>query len=226
MQKKSKLAIKHYHGNELEKIGKSATGFPLYVMVRYKNVKTKFASRIGMKFVKDHDGDLSALDREVSRIIEEEVKYIEMLRDYFEDSLEVEFTPSMIVNEAYEKVTLERVVDYFDSIFEDREVKEILWNINQDLAELYEVAGPVRFLSALRHLDSELFSRIMNIPEVKEVFDYYLEYKSLNWPEVTRLQVRMADEEGERVSSKLRKWLDEKFDAEMHHFYHLKPINI
>ncbi|WP_439488992.1 hypothetical protein [Algoriphagus sp.] len=226
MQKKSKLAIKHYHGKELEKIGKSSTGFPLYVMVRYKNVKTKFASRIGMKFVNDHDGDLGALDREVSRIIEEEVNYIEMLRDYFEDTLKVEFTPSIIVNEAYEKVTLERVVDYFDYIFEDRVVKEILWNINQDLAELYDVAGPVRFLSALRHLDTELFSRIMNVPAIKEVFDYYLEYKSLNWPEVTRLQVRMADEEGERVSSKLRKWLDEKFDAEMHHFYHLKPINI
>ena len=226
MQKKSKLAIKHYYGKELEKIGKSSTGFPLYVMVRYKNVKTKFASRIGMKFVKDHDGDLGALDREVSRVIEEEVNYIEMLRDYFEDSLEVVFTPSMIVNEAYEKVTLERVPDYFDSIFEDREVKEILWNINQDIAELYEVAGPVRFLSALCHLDSELFSRIMNIPAVKEVFDYYLEYKSLNWPEVTRLQFRMADEEGEGVSSKLRKWLNEKFDEEMHHFYYLKPINI
>lgn len=226
MQKKSKLAIKHYHGKELEKIGKSSTGFPLYVMVRYKNVKTKFASRIGMKFVNDHDGDLGALDREVSRIIEEEVNYIEMLRDYFEDILEVEFTPSMIVNEAYEKVTLERVVDYFDSIFEDREIKEILWNINQDLAELYEVAGPVRFLSALRHLDSALFSRVMNIPAVKEVFDYYLEYKSLNWPEVTRLKFRMIDEEEEGVSSNLRKWLNEKFDAEMHHFYHLKPITI
>ncbi|WBL42350.1 hypothetical protein PBT90_16565 [Algoriphagus halophytocola] len=226
MQKKTKLAIKHYYGKELEKIGKSSTGFPLYVMVRYKNVKTKFASRIGMKFVKDHDGDLSALDREVSRVIEEEVNYIEMLRDYFEDSLEVEFIPSMIVNDAYEKITLERIVDYFDSIFEDREVKEILWNINQDLAELYVVAGPVRFLSALRHLDLELFSRIMSIPAVKEVFDYYLEYKSLNWPEVTRLQFRMADDEGEGVSSKLKKWLNEKFDTEMHHFYHLKPINI
>ena len=226
MQKKSKLAIKHYHGKELEKIGKSSTGFPLYVMVRYKNVKTKFASRIGMKFVKDNDGDLASLDREVSRVIKEEVNYIEMLRNYFEDTLEVEFTPSMIVNDSYEKVTLERVVDYFDSIFEDREVKEMLWSINQDIAELYEVAGPVRFLSALRHLDSELFSRIMNIPAFKEVFDYYVEYKSLNWPEVTRLQFRMADEEGEGVSSKLRKWLNEKFDAEMHHFYHLKPITI
>ncbi|UZD21200.1 hypothetical protein [Algoriphagus halophytocola] len=226
MQKKSKLAIKHYHGKELEKIGKSSSGFPLYVMVRYKNVKTKFASRIGMKFVKDYDGDFGALDREVSRIKEEEVNYIEMLRNYFEDTLEVEFTPSMIVNEAYEKVALERVVDYFDSIFEDREVKEMLWSINQDIAELYEVAGPIRFISALRHLDSALFGKIMNIPAVKEVFDYYLEYKSLNWAEVTRLQFRMADGECDGVSSKLRKWLDEKFDAEMHHFYHLKPITI
>ncbi|PZX52531.1 hypothetical protein [Algoriphagus chordae] len=226
MQKKSKLAIKHYHGKELEKIGKSSTGFPLYVMVRYKNVKTKFASRIGMKFVKDHDGGLGALDREVSRIIKEEVNYIEMLRDYFEDTLEVEFTPSMIVNEAYEKVTLEKIVDYFDSIFEDREIKEILWSINQDIAELYEVAGPIRFISALRYLDPALFGKIMNIPAVNEVFDYYLEYKSLNWPEVTRLQFRMAGEEGEEVSSSLRKWLNEKFDVEMHHFYNLKPITI
>jgi len=32
-------------------------GFPLYVMVRYKNVKTKFASRLGIKYVKQNGGD-------------------------------------------------------------------------------------------------------------------------------------------------------------------------
>lgn len=229
MQKKTKLAIKHYHGKELEKIGKSASGFPLYVMVRYKNVKTKFASRLGIQFVNQNGGDpavLSDLNRDVINLIEEEAKHIEMLRDYFEDVLAVEFSPSMVVNEVYENTTLEKVIDYFDQIFEDKELREILLEIDQDLVDLLEASGPVHFLSGLRHLDLHLFRKIMKIEDVKEVFEYYELYKSLQWPEVNRLQFRMAEIDGEENIIGLKKWLDDKFDTEMRHFYDLQPLNL
>lgn len=229
MQKKTKLAIKHYHGKELEKIGKSSASFPLYVMVRYKNAKTKFASRFGIRFVNENGGNpaiLSNLNRDVIRLIEEEAKHIEMLRDYFEDVLAVEFTPAIVVNEVYENTTLEKVLDYFDQIFDDKELREILLEINQDLVDLLEASGPVRFLSGLRHLDLHLFGKIMKIKDAKEVFDYYEFYKSLHWPEVKRLQFRMAEFDGDESLIGLKKWLDDKFDNEMRHFYDLQPINL
>lgn len=229
MEKKSKLAIKHYHGEELEKIGKSSTGFPLYVMVRYKNVKTKFASRLGICHVKQTGGDsgvLSDYNRDVINIIEAEVKYIEMLRDYFEDFMAVDFTPSMIVNEFYENTTLENVLDYFDLLFEDKELRDILLDIDQDLVELLKIAGPVRFLSGLRHLDLDLFGKTMKIEDVKEVFGYYEIYKSLYWPEVNRLQFRMTDLDGDENIVRLKNWLDKKFDDEMRHYYDINPIKI
>lgn len=229
MQKKTKLAIKHYHGKELEKIGKSASGFPLYVMVRYKNVKTKFASRLGIQFVNQNGGDpavLSDLNRDVINLIEEEAKHIEMLRDYFEDVLAVEFSPSMVVNEVYENTTLEKVIDYFDQIFEDKELREILLEIDQDLVDLLEASGPVRFLSGLRHLDLDLFNKLLKLEDVKEVFEHYEIYKSLHWPEVNRLQFRMADLDGVEKIVRLKKWLDDKFDTEMRHFYDLQPLNL
>ncbi|MDI1324494.1 MAG: hypothetical protein PSV36_17235 [Algoriphagus sp.] len=229
MQKKTKLAIKHYHGKELEKIGKSSASFPLYVMVRYKNAKTKFASRLGIRFVNENGGNpaiLSNLNRDVIRLIEEEAKHIEMLRDYFEDVLAVEFTPAIVVNEVYENTTLEKVLDYFDQIFDDKELREILLEINQDLVDLLEASGPVRFLSGLRHLDLHLFGKIMKIKDAKEVFDYYEFYKSLHWPEVKRLQFRMAEFDGDESLIGLKKWLDDKFDNEMRHFYDLQPINL
>lgn len=229
MQKKTKLAIKHYHAKELEKIGKSASSFPLYVMVRYKNVKTKFASRLGIRYVNENGGDpsiLSHLSPEVTSIIEAEVNHIELLRDYFEDVLKVEFAPFMVVNEHYENASLEKVLDYFDQIFEDKAVRGILAEINQDLIDLLDAAGPTKFLSGIQHLDLGLFQRIMDLDEVEQVFDFFQIYKSLNWPEVNRLQFRMVNINDDQRLSGLKKWLDEKFDAEMRHLYSLNPIDL
>lgn len=229
MQKKTKLAIKHYHAKELEKIGKSASSFPLYVMVRYKNVKTKFASRLGIRYVNQNGGDssiLSLLSPEVTAIIEAEVNHIELLRDYFEDVLKVEFTPSMVVNEHYENASLEKVLDYFDQIFEDKAMRGILAEINQDLIDLLDAAGPTKFLSGIQYLDLGLFQRIMDLDEVKQVFDFFQIYKALNWPEVNRLQFRMVNLNDDQKLSGLKTWLDEKFDAEMRHLYSLNPIDL
>ncbi|MBS4071462.1 MAG: hypothetical protein KGZ90_09055 [Algoriphagus sp.] len=229
MQKKTKLAIKHYHAKELEKIGKSSSSFPLYVMVRYKNAKTKFASRLGIRYVNENGGDpsiLSHFSQNVTDIIEAEVKHIVLLRDYFENVLGVEFTPSMVVNEHYENASLEKVLDYFDQIFEDKAMRVILSEINQDLIDLLDVAGATRFLSGIQHLDLGLFQRIMEFEEVKQVFEFFKVYKSLNWPEVNRLQFRMVNLNEDQRLSGLKKWLDEKFDAEMRHLYSLKPIDL
>lgn len=227
--KKSKLAIKHYYGKELEKIGKTSNSFPLYVMVRYKNVKTKFASRLGMLFVKEAGGDAGALasfNRELVEIIAAEEKHIELLRDYFEDCLGVDFVPSMIVNESFEKAALEKVADYFDLIFEGKELMDLVAGVHLDISELLDAAGPTRFLSGVKQLDYSLFQRLMTIEEVKELFDYFEIFKSLHWSEVNRLQFRMTEIEGGNDVFRLKAWLDEKFDSEMRHFYNLKPIEI
>ena len=95
MKNKSKLAIKHYHGKELEKIAMSN------------------ASRFGMRFEKQSGRDARVLDsstREMNRFVEAEVWYIEMLKDHFEGVLAVEFTPSMVVNNFYENTTLKKVI--------------------------------------------------------------------------------------------------------------------
>lgn len=229
MQKKTKLAIKHYHGKELEKIGKSTASFPLYVMVRYKNLKTKFASRLGIRFVNENGGEssiLSNFNRDVISLIEEEVKHIELLRDYFEDVLAVEFTPSMVVNEVFENTALEKVIYYFDQVFEEKELIEILAEIDQDLIDLLNAAGPTRFLSGLKHLDLALFQRCMEIEEVRRVFDFFRIYKSLNWPEVNRLQFRMAVIDENQNIAGLKKWMDDRFDSEMLHYYRLNPIDL
>lgn len=229
MQKKTKLAVKHYHGKELEKIGKSSASFPLYVMVRYKNAKTKFASRLGIRFVNENGGDssiLSNFNRDVIRLIEEEVNHIELLRNYFEDVLGVEFTPSMVVNEVFENTALEKVIDYFDQVFEEKELREILSKIDQDLVDLLNAAGPSRFLSGLKHLDLALFQRLMEIEEVRRVFDFFRIYKSLNWPEVNRLEFRMAVIDENQNIAGLKKWMDDRFDSEMSHYYRLNPIDL
>jgi hypothetical protein len=229
MQKKTKLAIKHYHGKELEKIGKSAASFPLYVMVRYKNSKTKFASKLGIRFVKENGGDpsiLSNFNRDVISLIEKEVKHIELLRDYFEDVLAVEFTPSMVVNEVFENTALEKVIDYFDQVFEEKELRKILSEIDQDLIDLLNAAGPTRFLSGLKHLDLALFQQLLKIEEVREVFDFFSIYKSLNWPEVNRLQFRMAVIDDNQNIEGLKKWLDDHFDSEMLHYFRLNPVDL
>lgn len=229
MKKKNKLAIKHYHGKELEKIGKTSNSFPLYVMVRYKNVKTKFASRLGMQFVKESGDDsevLESINRELDTIIEAENRHIEMLRDYFEDCLEVEFVPSMIVNESYEKAALEKISDFFDVIIEGNELREFVADVHLDLEELLKAAGPTRFLSGVKHLDFSLFERLLKIDEVKELVGFYEIFKDLHWPEVNRLQFRMTEIKDNDEVIKLKKWLDEKFDAEMRHYYNLKPIEI
>jgi hypothetical protein len=229
MQKKTKLAIKHYHGKELEKIGKSTASFPLYVMVRYKNLKTKFASRLGIRFVNENGGEssiLSNFNRDVISLIEEEVKHIELLRDYFEDVLAVEFTPSMVVNEVFENTALEKVIYYFDQVFEEKELIEIHAEIDQDLIDLLNAAGPTRFLSGLKHLDLALFQRCMEIEEVRRVFDFFRIYKSLNWPEVNRLQFRMAVIDENQNIAGLKKWMDDRFDSEMLHYYRLNPIDL
>src|SRR5690606_36903496 len=111
MGKKSKLAVKHYCGNELVKSGKSPTGFPLYVMVRYKNVKTKYASRLGIRFASKVVGNEEVLRHypdQMQQVIREEVAHIEMLLDYFEDHLDVEFKPSILVNQLIEHISLEQ----------------------------------------------------------------------------------------------------------------------
>ncbi|WP_332911782.1 hypothetical protein [Algoriphagus boritolerans] len=145
-------------------------------MVRYKNAKTKFASRLGIRFVNENGGESSILgkfNRDVISLIEDEVKHIELLRDYFEDVLAVEFTPSMVVNEVFENTALEKVIDYFDQVFEEKELIEILAEIDQDLIDLLNAAGPTRFLSGLKHLDLALFQRFMEIEEVRRVFDFF-----------------------------------------------------
>jgi hypothetical protein len=94
------------------------------------------------------------------------------------------------------------------------------------LIDLFNAAGPTRFLSGLKHLDLALFQRCMEIEEVRRVFEFFRTYKSLNWPEVNRLQFRMAIIDVNQNISDLKKWMDDRFDSEMLHYYRLNPIDL
>src|SRR5690606_33405777 len=183
MGKKSKLAVKHYYGNELEKIGKSPTGFPLYVMVRYKNVKTKYASRLRIRFASKVVGNEEVLRNypdQMEQVIREEVRHVEMLREYFEDHLEVEFKPSILVNHLIEHISLEKVVDFFDTRPKQYSysIETVLRERSPDLVELYKAAGPMRFMSGARHLHKSIFEELLDILDNREYFNYYQLFKS------------------------------------------------
>lgn len=220
MGKKSKLAIKHYYGNELEKIGKSPTGFPLYVMVRYKNVKTKYASRLGIRFaskVVGNDEVLRSYPDQMQQVIKEEVAHIEMLRDYFEDHLELEFKPSVLVNHLLEHISLEKVVDFFDTRPKQYSysIESILLERSSDLVDLYKAAGPMRFLAGVEHLNKALFEELLDISDNRIYFNYYQLFKSAFPVELNRLQFRLEEVSGDKQIKEFKVWMDKKFDEEM-----------
>ncbi len=220
MGKKSKLAIKHYYGDELEKIGKSPTGFPLYVMVRYKNVKTKYASRLGIRFaskVVGNDEVLRSYPDQMQQVIKEEVAHIEMLRDYFEDHLELEFKPSVLVNHLLEHISLEKVVDFFDTRPKQYSysIETILLERSSDLVDLYKAAGPMRFLAGVEHLNKALFEELLDIFDNRIYFNYYQLFKSAFPVELNRLQFRLEEVSGDTQIKEFKVWMDKKFDEEM-----------
>lgn len=220
MGKKSKLAIKHYYGDELEKIGKSPTGFPLYVMVRYKNVKTKYASRLGIRFASKVVGNeevLRSYPDQMQQVIKEEVAHIEMLRDYFEDHLELEFKPSVLVNHLLEHISLEKVVDFFDTRPKQYSysIESILLERSSDLVDLYKAAGPMRFLAGVEHLNKALFEELLDILDNRIYFNYYQLFKSAFPVELNRLQFRLAEVSGDAQIKEFKVWMDKKFDEEM-----------
>lgn len=222
MGKKSKLAVKHYYGNELEKIGKSPTGFPLYVMVRYKNVKTKYASRMGIRFASKVVGNEEVLRHypdQMQQVIREEVAHIEMLRDYFEDHLDVEFKPSILVNQLIEHISLEKVVDFFDARPKQYSysIETVLRERSNDLVDLYKAAGPMRFLAGVQHLNKSLFDELLDIIDNRIYFKHYQLFKSTFSVELTRLQFRLEKVQGDKQLQELKEWMDQKFDEEMRH---------
>lgn len=222
MEKKSKLAVKHYYGKELEKIGKSPTGFPLYVMVRYKNVKTKYASRLGIRFASKVVGNEEVLrnyPEQMEQVIREEVKHIEMLREYFEDHLDVEFKPSILVNHLIEHICLEKVVDFFDTRPKQYSysIETVLGQRSSDLVELFKAAGPMRFMSGVLHLNKALFEELLDIFDNREYFNHYQLFKSAFSVELTRLQFRLEEVHGDEQLRKFKAWMDLKYDEEMRH---------
>src|SRR5690606_30822527 len=211
MGKKSKLAVKHYYGNELEKIGKSPTGFPLYVMVRYKNVKTKYASRLGIRFASKVVGNEEVLRHypdQMEQVIREEVEHIEMLRGYFEDYLELEFKPSILVNQLVEHISLEKVVDFFDTRPKQYSysIETVLLERSHDLVDLCEAAGPMGCLAGVQHINKVLFEELLGIFDNREYFNYYQLFKSAFSVDLTRLQFRLEEVHGDEQLMGLKVW--------------------
>ncbi|KEO72934.1 hypothetical protein [Anditalea andensis] len=220
MEKKSKLAIKHYYGKELEKIGKSPTGFPLYVMVRYKNIKTKYASRLGIRYASEvvgNEENLRHYPDQANLVIKEEVKHIEMVREYLEDYLEIEFKPSILVNNLLEHIYLEKVVGFFDAKPKQYSysIETVLRERSSDLVDLYRVSGPMRFMSGVLHLDKSLFENLMDISDTRVYYNYYQLFKSVSSVELNRLQFRLEKIQGDDQLKEFKIWMDKKFDEEV-----------
>lgn len=219
MEKKSKLTIKHFYGEEeLKKIKVSPTGFPLYVMVRYKRVKSIFASRVGIRFANSrsqNDFELRHYPEVAKSIMQEETKYIENVREYFEEFLGVEFKPSVLTNPVLEYQCWQKVEDFFNSLPVIYSIEKVLSNKSWACLKLLNAAGPMVLMDALKDLNVDVFEELMELDNNRELFNYYQLFKSIGDEEVNRLEFRIMDFGDDSNTREFKSWIDQKFDKEI-----------
>ncbi|MEX2591806.1 MAG: hypothetical protein WD426_03460 [Anditalea sp.] len=221
MEKKSKLSIKHIYGEEeLKKLKVPPTGFPLYVQVRYKGVKKLFASRVGIKFASSHAVNKEELRHHpevAQKIIEEETKHIEDVREYFEEVLGLEFKLSTLTNPYFEYSCWQKVEDFFNSLPNTYLIEKVLLERSGSWASvrLLKAAGPIFLMDALQDLNIEIWEKLMGLSNNRELFDYYQLFKSIGDQDVNRLQFRIMNIENGEKERNFKSWIDKKFDEEI-----------
>ncbi|MBT0813163.1 hypothetical protein KIH41_17885 [Litoribacter ruber] len=197
-KKKSKLAIIHYHGDEVKKIGKAPTGFPLQVQVRYKKAKTVFASRLGIRYVSSNTFRLEALreSREIAdKLINQEINYIEKVRDYFEEKLKLPFKPGFLLDPILEDSFLGSMESFFDKQIVKYDVEKILVSKSVDSLYILDKVRTLRLIRFIKTINPRIFEEIIQKRNNYEVFKAYEEF--------LLIQGKFPEEEVDKLSFRL-----------------------
>jgi hypothetical protein len=222
MIKKTKLVIIHYFGDEVRNIGKSPTGFPLQVQVRYKKIKTVFASRLGIKYANESVYNIDSLRfyPEISKeIITKEIKYIHLVRDYFEDQLQVSFDPRILINPVLENFFIESVENFFNSFFHKYYLEKIIRKYVSEADHICASTSTVRLLLFIKDLNPLLFEELISLFDYKEIFDSYILFREIEYGTVeekmSKLSFRLMKTPEQQELKKIKQWFDKKFDEEI-----------
>jgi len=179
MKKKSKLTIKFYHGQSLAQIGKSQTGFPLYVFIRYKEKRTTYTAHHAMRFANSgaYNVELLRSDEEVlGNCIDQEKTFIENLRGYMEDELGLVFEPSMLLNKPLIYHLMDDVENYFNSLPQKYYVEKILLNKLPLGIDIMDKCGLMKFVNFLQFASPSVFDEIWKLDGFEKLFTGYKEY--------------------------------------------------
>ncbi|MBS9522390.1 hypothetical protein KI659_00025 [Litoribacter alkaliphilus] len=220
--KKSKLAIQFFHGEDLKKIGKSLTGFPLYVIVRYKRAKVTYTSHFAVRLVRDNPYYLDQLrtDRSLlDRLIEKETNYISLFRDYIEEIVSVTFQPQMLTQHAsLNTLFVESMLKYFNSLPLMYALETKLREKSSYAFDLLDQTPIMILLGFLKDTNSELFDELVEIGKCDTFFKAYEDYREAlqSYPEddINKLQFRMMKFEKASELNNFKTQFDQKFDAE------------
>jgi len=219
---KSKLAIQFFHGEDLKKIGKSLTGFPLYVIVRYKRNKATYTSHFASRLVQENSYYLDQLRTDLSlieRLIANETRYINLFRDYIEKVARVDFQPQMITQYAsLNTLFVESMLKYFDSLPLVYAIKGTLQEKSSYALDLLDQASIMIVLGFLKDTNSELFEELLKIGRSEIFFKAYEAYrenfKYTPEADLYKLQFRMMKIDQGSELYEFKSLFDQKFDSE------------
>lgn len=234
MKKKSKLAIQHYYNEEVEKLGKSPSGFPIQVLVRYKNVMTIFSSRIGMRYSNlgaHYEQAIRDYSDIAEKIIKDEKNYIIKVRDYIEDKLGKVFKPPILVKTSLEVYFLKNIKEYFDSYFDKYDFEVVLYQRGLRVGvEILHIIGPTKYLHNLYQEKNDTISAINGKVDLKSTFDSIVEKRDYKLTFEAFLQVleiqdkiesldllsfRLLEVEESPSLVDFKKSFDQKFDEDV-----------
>jgi hypothetical protein len=235
MIKERKLVIIHYYGDDIKKIGKSPTGFPLQVQVRYKKLKTVFSSRLGLRYanlnvlgeqkIRDYFQISSmGLGYEDSteftkKIIQDEISYIQNFRIYFENQLGIEFNPSYLCSIDFDNWFLESITDYVSNMI-DSEFKNLEFQDN-DMGQFFtklQNTNTMNVLTVLRVLETvnfDFFNYLINFGELRffySIFQILTDELNLDRNGVTLLEFRLIDFSENLRLKQFKLFFDNLFD--------------
>ena len=226
MKRENKLTVQHFYNEDVLKIGRSITGFPIQVRVRYKGVMTIFSSRLGIRYANSqvHGDELIRNFPDIAdKIITQEIQYISQVKTYFENKLGLPFNPQVLVNTGIEVEFLKSVVDYFNSKFLRYDFVKVLSVYNSSITHLIEDVrvSPIDLLNLIKALNTDVYERIIGKRNYRFIFDSFEELKMMSYQvpfeEMSLIAFRLLNIENNSSINKFKSEFDQMFDEKILH---------
>lgn len=216
MKKKSKLTIKHYYREEVGKLIKGKEGFPLYVVVTYKRVRTVFKSRFAVLYTNSKLGNEQQLreSTEIAElIIKEDVEFIEQVFYYFEKMMNLEFKGGILINNSFFQLCNQNSLSFFNSKISEYDIESVLSSYVsiKDAMELSSL-GSMKVLRIFEKVNIDIYNDLIKkrgyFSNVFQAFKTLL----INENEINYLKFRLLEVEKESEFYDLKIEFDEMFD--------------